>query len=206
MQRQTQMTVALAAVLAAGLCGCAPVLANSKPPAGPAGTRRASGEASPAANPAAVADAAAQTEAARFPGLYAGEVLADHGTVVVIYLTRLERAAETAIAAGTPRGVVRFARAPRSLAYLDRLHQRVTSEQAELKRQGTNIVTWGPDFVTGRENLTVQDLDPAKTALLDQLFGAANLTLSNTSRSYTACGCAATPKNPGTKLPVPVSP
>jgi hypothetical protein len=44
-------------------------------------------------------------------------------------------------------------------------------------------------FITGRENITVQDLTPAREAVLDKLFGAANLTLTSTTKNYTACGC-----------------
>jgi hypothetical protein len=118
---------------------------------------------------------------ARFPGVYAGEVLVDHGFRVVVYLTRPTAAAETAITAGVQPGVVRFARAPRSLAFLNRLHKRVTAEAPKLARRGIDLVTWGPDFITGHENITVQHLTTAKKAVLDSLFGTANLTLSTTT-------------------------
>jgi hypothetical protein len=149
---------------------------------------------------AAIADAVQRAAKARFPSAYAGEVLVDHGTRVVVYLTRPTKAAETAITAGVQPGVVRFARAPRSLAFLNRLHKQVTADQPKLARQGINLVRWGPDFITGRENITVQHLTTAKKAALDSLFGTTNLTLSTTTSNVVACGCAAAPKHPGTEL------
>jgi hypothetical protein len=147
--------------------------------------------AAPGESPAAaIADAVARVAQTRFKSVYVGEVLTNNGNNVVMYLTQLSRSAETAISSGMQAGVVKFARAPRSLSYLNGLHQRVTRAQAELKRQGTNIVTWGPDFITGRENVTVQNLDAAKKAQLDHLFGAASLTFSSTTRSYTAVAVA----------------
>jgi hypothetical protein len=132
---------------------------------------------------AAIADVVQRVALARYSGVYAGEVLVDHGSRVVVYLTRPGRAAEAVITAGVQRGVVRFARAPRSLAFLNRLHKRVTADQPRLGRRGINLVRWGPDFITGRENITVQHLTAAKKAVLDGLFGAANLTLSTTTNS-----------------------
>jgi hypothetical protein len=138
-------------------------------------------EESPAA---AIADAAEQVATSRFADLYTGEVLTDDGAHVVVYLTQLQPSAEAAIVAGMQPGVISFAQAPRSLAYLSALNAQVTSEQAALQQQGTTMVTWGPDFVTGREDVTVQNLDPARTSLLSQLFGAGNLALSSTPLAY----------------------
>jgi hypothetical protein len=148
-----------------------------------------------------VADAVQRVAAARFGGLYTGEILTDHGRKVVVYLTRLDKTAEAAMTAGVAPGIVSFARAPRPLAWLNRLHQRVTGQQPALKRAGINLVTWGPDFITGRENLTVQDLTAAKAAVLDRLFGTGNLTLTSTTARTSGCGCAMIPIHPGTTLP-----
>lgn len=134
---------------------------------------------------AAIADKAEQTAQARFADLYVGEVLTDNGSHAVVYLTQLQQPAEAAIVAGTQPGVISFARAPRSLAYLNALNDAVTSKLDALQQQGTTIVTWGPDFVTGREDVTVQNLDPARTSVLDQTFGASNLVLSSTPLAYT---------------------
>jgi hypothetical protein len=125
-----------------------------------------------------------QVATSRFADLYVGEVLTDNGSRVVAYLTRLQPSAEATITAGTRPGVVSFALAPRSLAYLNALNAEVTSEETALQKQGVTIVTWGPDFVTGREDITVLDLDAARTGLLDQEFGAGNLVLSTTSVGY----------------------
>lgn len=155
----------------------------------------------PGESPAAgIADAVQQAARAHFPSEYAGEVLVDHGFKVVVYLTRPTKAAETVITARVQPGVVRFARAPRSLVFLSQLHKRVTAEQPKLERRGINLVRWGPDFITGRENITVQHLTTAKKAMLDSLFGTANLTLSSTTSNVIACGCAAVPRHPGIKL------
>jgi hypothetical protein len=135
---------------------------------------------------AAVADAVQHVAASRFGVAYVGEILTSNGTKVTLYLTQLDRSAETAITAGIQPGVVNFARAPRSLAYLNKLHQNVTSEQASLQRRGIDIVTWGPNFITGREDVSVYHLTAAKEAALDKRFGAANLTFANTAQDYTA--------------------
>jgi hypothetical protein len=148
--------------------------------------------AEPGVSPAApIADAAEQVATSRFPDLYVGEVLTDNGSNVVLYLTQLQASAEAAIAAGTQPGVISFALAPRSLAYLDALHAQVTSEEPALQQEGTDLVIWGPDFTTGREDITVLDLDPARTALLDGMFGAGNLVLSSTTQAYAAVAAAA---------------
>ncbi len=139
---------------------------------------------------AAIADAAEQVAQARFAGLYVGEVLTDNGSHVVVYLTQLQPSAEAAITAGTQPGTISFALAPRSLAYLDALNAGVTSAETALLQQGITIVTWGPDFVTGREDITVLDLNAARTALLDQEFGATNLVLSTTSVGYAGIALA----------------
>jgi hypothetical protein len=200
--RVAQVAGALAMIVAAA--GCGATMAAS--PASEAHARAVSGavvrlHSGPGESPAsAIADAVQRVASARFPAEYVGEVLVDHGSRVVVYLTRPNTAAETVITAGVQAGVVRFARAPRSLAFLNRLHRRVSAEQARLKRRGINIVSWGPDFITGRENVTVQHLTTAKKAVLDSLFGTANLTLSNTTHNVIACGCVAVVKHPGTKL------
>jgi Trypsin len=139
---------------------------------------------------AAIADAAQQAASSQFQDLYAGEVLTNDGSNVVVYLTQLQPSAEAAITAGTQPGVVSFALAPRSLAYLNALHAQVTSQEPALQQEGTNLVVWGPDFTTGREDITVQDLDPARTALLDRLFGAGNLVLTSTTEAYAAVAAA----------------
>jgi hypothetical protein len=122
----------------------------------------------------------------RFTAIYDGEVMTDNGAKVTVYLTRLDHSAEAAMTAGIEPGVVEFALAPRPLTYLNQLHQQVSSQQVSLKQDGINVVTWGPDFITGRENVTVQNLTPAKEAALDKLFGGTNLTFNNTTQSYTA--------------------
>lgn len=142
-----------------------------------------------------IADAVARVAVARFGGLHAGEVLTDQGRRVVVYLTRLDPGAEAAMTSG----VVSFARAPHSVAFLDALHQRVTARQAGLKRAGIDLVTWGPDVVTGRENISVLNLTAAKRVTLDRLFGTASLTLTNTTRSYTAVPVSATVSHPKPK-------
>jgi hypothetical protein len=200
--RASQVAVASALILAAPGCGttrpASPALsAHVEPVSGPVVRLHSGPGQSPAA---AIADAVQRAARAHFPGEYAGEVLVDHGFRVVVYLTRPTEAAETVITAGVQPGVVRFARAPRSPAFLNWLHTRVTAEQPRLKRRGTNLVRWGPDFITGRESITVQHLTAAKKAVLDSLFGTANLTLSSTASNVIACGCAAVPKHPGMKL------
>jgi hypothetical protein len=180
------LAVAVAAAALAALVMPSPAVAAaggtspSPPPSNVLGLSSGPGE-SPAA---AIADAAEQTALSQFPGVYVGEVLTDNGSQVVVYLTQLQPSAESAIAAGTQPGVVSFALAPRSLAYLNALDAQVTDDEPGLQQQGTNLVTWGPDFTTGREDITVQDLGPASTALLDRLFGAGNLVLSSTTLGY----------------------
>jgi hypothetical protein len=172
-----------ACLMALGLSATAgPGALASARPAPKTGLQAGRGQ-SPAA---VVADAVQRVAAARFGGLYTGEILTDHGRKVVVYLTRLDKTAEAAMTAGVAPGIVSFARAPRPLAWLNRLHQRVTGQQPALKRAGINLVTWGPDFITGRENLTVQDLTAAKAAVLDRLFGTGNLTLTSTTARYAA--------------------
>ena len=140
-----QVAGASALILAAAGCGTA----RPASPAGSAHVEAVSGpvvglHSGPGESPAAgIADAVQQAARAHFPSEYAGEVLADHGFKVVVYLTRPTKAAETVITARVQPGVVRFARAPRSLVFLSQLHKRVTAEQPELERRGINLVRGG---------------------------------------------------------------
>lgn len=184
--------IAAASIVAGANTATAATAPGAHSPRHLLGLHAAPGE-SPAA---AIADAVQKVAESQFAGEYDGEVLTGNGSRVTVYLTRLDSAAEEAMTAGIQPGVVSFAKAPRSLAYLDRLHQQVSDKTTWLRQHGINIVTWGPDFITGRENVTVQDLTPAKRTELGRIFGAANLTLTTTSRNYTAYSLPLIPETP----------
>lgn len=95
---------------------------------------------------------------------------------------------------------------PSAHSDLAALHAEVSEQQARLKAQGINIVTWGPDAGAGRERLTVQDLTPEKVATLQRYFGADDIVLTSTPDAAAGCGCPATPVSPGSTWPGSVTP
>ena len=135
---------------------------------------------------AAVADAVRTTATRDFPSIYVGLILTDNGTKVVVYMTQLTPEAESTIAAGMPAGSIGFAQAPRSLSFLNNLHQHVISAHDSLASQGISVVSNGPNMVTGKEDITVQNLTAAKTATLGKLLGSNNLVLTTTTADHTA--------------------
>jgi hypothetical protein len=101
----------------------------------------------------------------------------------------------------SPSAVATPTRPP--LQSLVTVHARVTRQQPRLKVEGINIVTWGPDAKRNREQLTVQHLTAHKAAVLDAMFARNNIILHTTKAASAGCGCAATPKSPAPRLPVP---
>jgi hypothetical protein len=77
--------------------------------------------------------------------------------------------------------------------------QEIIDTEPCLQAAGITIAANDPNPVTGRVNITVLNLTPIKSAVLDRLFGAQNITLSTTKTL--PCACDAIPSTPGLVVP-----
>jgi hypothetical protein len=79
------------------------------------------------------------------------------------------------------------------------LQQEIIDAEPCLRAEGITIAVNVPNPSTGRETITVLDLTPAKSAVLDRLFGVQNITLITTKTL--PCGCDAIPSTSGLDVP-----
>lgn len=76
-------------------------------------------------------------------------------------------------------------------ASLELLHQEVTRAIPRLRGQGIIVAENHPDVRTGREDIWILNLTPAKETVLDHEFGPKRITLSSTWEI--PCTCVAKP-------------
>lgn len=149
--------------------------AQPKPSPGPISVP--SGAADPLASVAGAADALGQS---LYSATYASSELTDGGTHIVAYLTQLDPQVEAAIRGSALAADFTFVQTPHSLQWFTSLTQQITNANAALEAAGVHLIGWGDaDLVTGRMTVQVLNLTPAKATLLNALFGAANLALTN---------------------------
>jgi hypothetical protein len=116
----------------------------------------------------------------RLGSIYTGLAMTRNRTHIDVFLTSLDPAAEEALRALSPSGVLSFFKASHSRRQLLTIHQQVTREAEHLAALGIRLVRWFPRINQDAvEDIGVLNLTPARARLLRQLFGASNIALSN---------------------------
>lgn len=113
---------------------------------------------------------------AMFPSTYGG--LAVNGGSITIYLTTLTSETEHAFESATPAGGLSFAATPHTWEFLLALRQVVNRYWTAVTARGVELVGFGPSVRTGTLTLRVENPSPQSAAVLDALFGAGNITIT----------------------------
>lgn len=111
-----------------------------------------------------------------FPSTYGGLVI-DDGTIT-IYLTTLDPATETAFRSVTPGTALAFVITPHTWEFLLALQQVVVHYWHALTAAGVPLVGVGPTITSGRLTLRVDNPTPWDESILDTLFGAGNVKVT----------------------------
>jgi len=111
---------------------------------------------------------------AAYADVYGGvRVLTQDESRIEVALTSLDPATERAFSAVVAgRSTVRFRQVPNSLRTIEGLRDLVTAHADDLKAQGVQFVSWGPDFASGKLKIGVQVLDAHVVSVLGDLLGA----------------------------------
>jgi hypothetical protein len=115
-----------------------------------------------------IASVARRTEEASF----AGVALTNKSSQVVVYLTRLEPAVETAIRAIIPSRNLDFQQRAVSEVVQQRLHASVLADAPSLAHSGIKVGLFGPDPATGREKVSVLGGTAQQLQLLSAKYGS----------------------------------
>lgn len=98
-------------------------------------------------------------------------VTPDRSTIEV-FVTHHDPALVRAAGAAAAGAPLKITMVEHSWAKLARLRDRIVADDAALVRQGVNVVKFGVSDTLNRVTLTVEDLTPAKRALLERRYGA----------------------------------
>lgn len=111
-----------------------------------------------------------------FPSTYGG--LAVNGGSITIYLTTLTSETEHAFESVTPAGALSFTATPHTWEFLLALQQVVDRYWRAVTAEGVELVGFGPSVRTGMLTLRVENPSPQTAIVLDSLFGAGNITIT----------------------------
>jgi hypothetical protein len=129
-------------------------------------------------------DQIAQTGTAQFPGVHGSLVLTDNASHIDVYLTSPNPAAEAKLSSLAPAGDVTFLHASHTRQAVLAVHRKALTQADTLRAQGIDIVYLFPGRNgDGLEHIGVVNATPAQVSTLDQLFGAANISVDNLAPS-----------------------
>jgi hypothetical protein len=100
------------------------------------------------------------------------------GDHITIYLTTLNATTEAAFRSVTPTGTLNFVSTPHTWAFVMALRDIVQSYWKAVTTQGVELVGFGPSVHTGTVTLQVENPTPKSVAILDAMFGAGNITIT----------------------------
>jgi hypothetical protein len=113
---------------------------------------------------------------AEFPSTYGG--LTASGDDITVHLTTLNATTEAAFRSVTPAGTLHFVPTPHTWAFVIALRNVVQSYWNAVTAQGVELVGFGPSVQTGTVTLQVENPTPRSVAILDTMFGAGNITVT----------------------------
>lgn len=108
-----------------------------------------------------------------FPDTYSSYVLTDEGNRLTIYLTERDAVTEAALIAVSELSpdIVSFETRSITLVEQEALHSRIMADSQLLKDQGIELVYYGIDFATGKEELGIVGLTEAIESELMATYG-----------------------------------
>ncbi len=113
---------------------------------------------------------------AKFPSTYGG--LTASGDDITVHLTILNATTEASFRSVTPAGALHFVSTPHTWSFVNALRDVVQRYWNAVTAQGVKLVGFGPSVQTGTVTLRVENPTPRSVAILDTMFGAGNITVT----------------------------
>ena len=124
------------------------------------------------------------TLAKQFPTEFAGITLSNDNATINVYVTGTSSNLTTTVHDLVPGGAaVNYITVANTWNSLLAVHQKLECSLTALKAEGIDIVDFSPDAVANREDIEVVNLTSSQTAILDQQFGAQNISIQGISES-----------------------
>jgi hypothetical protein len=117
-----------------------------------------------------------------YSAIFSSAVATDGETDIVVFLTKQDPAAESAIAAQAAPGVISFDTAPWTKSQILATQSQVVADWNQLDTQGIKVISIFPSINgDGLVHIGVENLTVSEANALNQDFGAAHLSISNVS-------------------------
>jgi hypothetical protein len=123
-----------------------------------------------------------------FAGVYGGFAVVDNQQRVAVYLTRDDPGIEKEFRAAVGAGRVVFRKTPNSVKNLNVIQAVLEKNWNKFDASGLNLIQFGPNTFTGREDIGVENLTARQAATLRRLFGASAIHVYNVTAKEVKAG------------------
>ena len=120
---------------------------------------------------------------AQFPNQFAGITLSNDNATINIYVTSSSSQFESAVNVIAPSGSVNYVEVPNTWNSLLAVHEQLETALPSLQAQGIDISDFSTDPTSNTEVIDVVNLTAADTAVLDNEFGANDITVKGVTES-----------------------